>query len=198
MKALITLSLIILLVATACVPGSRTENVVASKYRPYTVVLQPKNTPGNQELEVKSGPQGYGKGGKKNGFVGFDSGEYGTITFTLKGEEAGDQCSPKGSANWVITRIAFSDSGNTTTEKGDNFNAEQDDWLVNAFPGVDKDTGVLYEEDKEDGISSVAIFDWNDHPAAWGVKTAYYEVTATECASGDEVKTDPGIVNKGK
>ncbi len=196
MKTFITLTIILFLVGVGCVPGKRTNDFMAADNKLFTVLMQPK--PAKGELQIKSIPQGYGKGGKKNGYVGFGEGEFGTITFALKGEETGDQCAPDGSAEWVITKIAFSDDGDPATEKGNNFGKEQDDWLVNAFPGVAKSDGVLYDEKAADGSSSVPVIDLNDHPKAEGVKIAYYQVIATECENGMTVETDPGITNRGK
>jgi hypothetical protein len=84
------------------------------------------------------------------------------------------------------------------TQKGLNFDSPQETWLVHAFPGVDPATGVLYDVDKSEGTTSVAIFNMNDHPAILGLKIAYYKVTASECSSVKTATTDPGVGNRGK
>jgi hypothetical protein len=197
MKTIIRLTIVIFLMGAA--------NAFAAKYKPFTVELKPPSG-SDTELEVVSGPQGIDKSGKEKGWVGFDEGELGTITFDLRGEGGGadakNQCHDSGpSAKWVITKIRLSDNGDEDTQKGLNFGNPQDEWLVHAFPGVDPATGVLYDVGKPEGTTSVAIFNMNDHPASWGVKIAYYEVTATKCSNGDTditAKTDPGVGNRGK
>jgi hypothetical protein len=193
MKTLIRLTIVIFLMGAV--------NAFAAKYKPFTVELK---TPSGSdtELEVVSGPQGIDKGGKKDGWVGFGEDDLGTITFDLKGEGGGstkNQCHDSGpSANWVITKIRLSDNGDAATQKGLNFDNPQAEWLVHAFPGVEEDTGVIYDVDKSEGTTSVAIFNMNDHPASLGPKIAYYEVTASKCSSDKTATTDPGVGNRGK
>jgi hypothetical protein len=202
MKTFIRLTIVIFLVGAA--------NAFAAEYKPFTVELRPPSG-SDTELEVVTGPQGWDKTGKFPGYVGFDAGDLGTITFDLKGEGGGpaakNQCqdSPP-SAKWVITQIKLSDNGHDKEVggvviglEGLNFDGPQDAWLVHAFPGVDPLTGVLYDVSKSEGWTSVAIFNMNDHPAAWGEKIAYYEVTASECDSSSTktATTDPGVGNRG-
>jgi len=194
MKTFIKLTMVIFLMGAA--------NAFAAKYKPFTVELKPP-TGSDTELEVVSGPQGIDKSGKKKGWVGFGEGDLGTITFDLKGEGGGsdakNQCHDSGpSAHWVITKIKLSDNGDAADQKGLNFDSPQAEWLVHAFPGVEEATGVIYDVDKSEGTTSVAIFNMNDHPASWGPKIAYYEVTASECSSVKTAKTDPGVGNRGK
>lgn len=193
MKTFIRLTIVIFLVGAA--------NAFAAKYKPFTVELKPPSG-SDTELEVVSGPQGIDNSGKENGWVGFGEGDLGTITFDLRGEGGSgtkNQCHNSGpSAKWVITKIRLSDNGDTDTQKGLNFGNPQDEWLVHAFPGVEKDTGVIYDVKRLEGTTSVAIFNMNDHPASWGVKIAYYEVTASECSSDKTATTDPGVGNRGR
>ena len=195
MKTFVTLAIIIFLVGAACAPIYQISTTTGNEEQ-FTVLLQPKS--GDEELKVKSGPQGWGKGGKKDGYVGFDVGDYGTIIFAIKGEDPGNKCADEDGAKWVITEIKLSDEGDASTEKGNNFNAEQDEWLIQAFPGTAKSTGVRFSVNKDQGITSVVVINKNDHPKAWGLKTAYYEVTASECSGDDTVTTDPGVGNRGK
>ena len=199
MKTFIRLTIVIFLMGAA--------NAFAAKYKPFTVELKPP-TGSDTELEVVSNPQGIDKSGKEKGWVGFGEGDVGTITFDLRGEGGGsdakNQCHDSGpSAKWVITNIRLSDNGDVATQKGLNFGNPQHEWLVQAFPGVEEDTGVIYDVDKSKGTTSVAIFNMNDHPASWGVKIAYYEVTATKCSNGGPdpdttATTDPGVGNRGR
>ena len=189
MKTFMKLTIIIFMVGAA--------STVAAKYKPYTVLLDPPPSLG--VLEVVSGAQGFDKVGKNKGWVGFEAGDQGTITFRLKGSSANEtQCGGTPPAKWVITKIRLSDNGDETTQKGLNFGAKQDEWLVRAFLGVDKNTGVLYDVGKSEAWTSVAIFNRNDHPQEWGLKIAYYEVTATNCTTDNIATTDPGVGNRGK
>ena len=194
MRIILTVVLICFFGLSACTQGYRTVSTDPAKNKRYFVKLKPK--PAQDELEVKSPPQGYNKDGKKDGYVGFGEGEYGSITFYLQGEEMGAQCAD--GADWVITEVALSDEGDSE-EKGTRFNMEQDDWLVEAFPGTVQSTGINYSATKDTGHTLVSVVDENDHPAAWGPKTAYYRITVTECDDESEVLvSDPGVGNRGK
>lgn len=194
MKSIIPLMLICLLGLSACTQGYRTLSLDPQKNKRFFVKLKPK--PAQDELEIKSPPQGYNSSGKKDGYVGFGEEEYGTITFYLQGEEMGAQCSD--GADWVITEVALSDEGDSN-EKGTRFNMEQDDWLVEAFPGTAKSSGINYTATKDTGYTTIAVVDENDHPAAWGLKMAYYRITVTNCDDENDVLvSDPGVGNRGK
>jgi hypothetical protein len=197
MKSIGSVAILIAFALSACAPlpgGVR----FTGKYQPYTVVLQPKAYPAPGKLEVKTGNQGCTQGaGAKLGCVRFGANEIGTITFALFQQQAGDQCAPAGTADWVITKIELSASGDAATEKG-VFGGAQPAWLTAAFPGANSDNGVVYSATKDMGTTTVAVFDENDHDAREGVKLAYYQVTAMNCTSGQAVDIDPMVENTGR
>ncbi len=167
----------------------------------YGVVLQPTAN----KLMVRTAPKGWERNGKKDGYVGFAKGESGLLTFGLKGEDVGSYCpfNTDGTADWVITKIELSATGDPVTEKGTNFGRDQSayPWLKEAFPGVDLSNGRVFPaigknpEDKNEGRGSVTIFSANEQA---GDTFTYYQVTATRCSSGATVETDPGIRNGGR
>ncbi|MEJ8567830.1 hypothetical protein [Elongatibacter sediminis] len=198
MRFLCALTIVIVGLTSACAnQGIRPAS--AAMQRSFAIELKPKPNGANPELQVKSGPQGYGKGGKKDGYVGFDIDEAGSIIFHIKGEDIGDVCAGSGDADWVITQIALSDSGVESTEKGDNFDSGQDAWLQLAFPDVDLSDGIVFEADWDQASATVAIFDANAHE---GQKDVYYRVTATACEEVEgkhaTLSTDPMVRNRGK
>lgn len=133
----------------------------------------------------------------KNGCVQFGKGTMGTIEFRLDNGQLGTTCQAVPSAEWVITKVQLSSSGNPATEKG-VFGGKQPQWIVSAFPPINGKNGTLYDQpDISKATQSVTIINLNNHEGS--VKTAYYEVTASSCA--DRSKTiliDPAIRNKGK
>jgi len=163
----------------------------------YGVVLQPT---GNK-LRVDTGPRGWEKNGKKDGYVGFAPGESGLLTFGLRSEDVDSVCiddTPTTSARWVITKIELSATGDPVTEQGTNFGNDQSayPWLKEAFPGVDLTNGHLFfAGDKYEGRGVVTIFSANQQQQD---TLAYYRVTATNCRDGDTVDTDPSIRNGGR
>jgi hypothetical protein len=133
----------------------------------------------------------------KNGCVQFGKGTMGTIEFRLNNGQAGTTCQTDPAANWVITRVQLSSSGDSTTEKG-TFGGKQPQWLVSAFPPINEKNGTLYDQpDISKATQSVTIINLNNHEGT--VKTAYYEVTASSCADRSKaIQIDPVIRNKGK
>lgn len=184
-------------VAAACAPHAmRPES--GAKLRNYTVELKPKVGGKKNELQVKTKAQGYGKNDRKDGYVGFGEDESGFIILSLKGETPGDRCpdaSNGGDADWVITRVRLSASGDPETEKGEDFGDSQPEWLDDAFPDVDLDNGVVYAADRKDASTTVVVDNDNDQR---GEQDIWYEVTAEPCGEGEPAVTDPMVRNKGK
>lgn len=196
MKTIGTLAILIAFMTAACAPLPTGGVRPTGKYQPYTVVLQPKANPAPGTLDLKSGNQGCTQGGgAKPGCVRFAPSDFGTITFALFQERAGIGCADN--ADWVITRVELSATGDPATGKG-TFGGAQPAWLLEAFPGTDPNTGVLFSGDKNTGMTTFPVFDWNNHDARDGVKEAYYQVTATNCRTGQAVDIDPMVENTGR
>jgi hypothetical protein len=190
---LILLSLLPVVTACATDPSKPAES--AGEVKNFTVMINPAAQ--GATLEISSASQGCTQREPKNGCVQFEPNDVGTVTLKLAGEREGTGCNTVPAATWVLTQVRLSDTGIEQTEKG-KFGGEQAPWLVRAFPGVNGENGVYYEKTAEKGKVSVTLIDLNNHPTKEGVKTAYYEVTATHCASLKSSVTDPAIRNTGK
>ena len=193
MKLFVGIFMALLIAQSACV---RAQVAI-----PYSVELT-LHPPGNP-TEVRLPPaKGWGAGGKKNGYVGYDKDQYGDITFELNDQgqyKANNKCPPAGDAAWVITQIGLSASGDYPAEKGDRFGKpqDQDPWLQKAFPDVVMNTGLIFPTAANPTASTtVKIHDANEQN---GQRFIFYEVTVTNCAnSALKLKTDPGFGNRGK
>jgi len=200
----IKLLMVVFLMAglSACAPSQKAvSNNVVTAFKNFGVSLEPK--PAQNTVKVKSKAQGWNKGGKKDGYVGYDTDETGWTFFVVKKEDMGDFCKKEdesGTAEWVITKLLVSASGDPATEKGTNFGDSQAayPWLKLAFPNIDLSNGELFNENKDQGVTFLPVYNANGHPAADGVKFIYYEVTLSECSSDEELTTDPGWGNGGR
>ena len=190
----IKLFMVILLMAglSACAHNPpAVSNSVINSFKNYGVSLEPK--PAQNTVKVKSKAQGWKKAGKKDGYVGYALDESGWTFFGIKNEIMGDSCS--GDADWVITQLLVSATGDEDTEKGSNFGSSQAayPWLLEAFPNVKLSNGELFNKSKDQGVTFLPVFNANGHPAADGDKFIYYEITLSECGEeGDVLTTDPG------
>ena len=200
----IKLLMVVLLIAGLSACGQKKMTVMTidpKSFKNYGVSLEPK--PGQNSVKIKSKAQGWKKGGKKNGYVGYDQGEAGLTSFAVKKEDLGDFCEKEdgsGTAEWVITRLRVSATGNPATEKGTNFGNSQTayPWLALAFPNVVLSNGELFNRSKDQGVTFLPVYNANGHPAADGVRFIYYQLTLTRCSDGLELTTDPGWGNEGR
>lgn len=194
----IKLFMVILLIAglSACArnPEAVSNSVIKSS-KNFGVSLEPK--PAQNTVKVKSKAQGWNKAGKKDGYVGYAQDESGWTFFVVKNGIIGDSCP---SADWVITRLRLSATGDPATEKGSDFGKSQTTypWLKEDFPNVDLSNGELFNKSKDQGVTFLPVFNANGHPAAKGDKFIYYEITLTRCSDGLKLKTDPGWNNGGR
>jgi uncharacterized protein YcfL len=152
------------------------------------------------KIEISTPAQGCGTDGKgRNGCVEFGKNQVGTVELRLNAGTPGRTCLTNPPADWVITKVELSASGDPETDKGTFANRPPPAWMVDAFPGVNPKSGVLYDQpDTSRASQSVAVIDLNNHRDG-SVKIAYYQVTASSC--GDRSKTiqiDPAMINKGK
>ena len=191
MKAIIWTGLLVPLMLTSCVsvntgPMSRKGNL-------ENYVVEFTAAPGAKTLKVHSSPGKCHNG--EDGCVEFAQGRLGTITFQFMGDQKEKDCNTTPRAQWVITQVQLSDKGDSNTDKG-VFGGSQPDWLVDAFPGVDARTGLLYESTNKEAARSVTLIDLNNHE---GEKVIYYQVTASNCdAAPETIDIDPSVRNKGK
>jgi hypothetical protein len=187
---------------SACGPKQEVvSNGVVIALKNFGVSLEPK--PAQNTVKVKSKAQGWNKGGKKNGYVGFNTDETGWTFFVVKQEDLGDFCEKEdgsGTAEWVITKLLVSATGDPATEKGTNFGSSQAayPWLQEDFPTVDLSNGELLDKSKDQGVTFLPVFNANGHPAADGVRFIYYQLTLTRCSDGLALTTDPGWSNGGR
>jgi len=197
MKIKLFMVVFLMTVLSACAPAQKVvSNNVVIALKNFGVSLDPK--PAQNTVKVKSKAQGWNKGGKKNGYVGYDTDETGWTFFVVKNEVLGDSCS--GTAEWVITKLRVSATGDPATEKGTNFGKKQAayPWLKLAFPNVDLSNGELFNKSKDQGVIFLPVYNANGHPAADGVKFIYYELTLTRCSDDLTLTTDPGWGNGGR
>lgn len=178
---------------------------IAKAQKFFGVTLKPNvhpTDPTKSTVQVKSKAQGWNRSSKKEGYVGFDFNESGWIFFGVKNEDMGNTCaSDGGTADWVISRISLSATGDSGTEKGTNFGGSQPAWLQLAFPAVSLSTGTVYDESASGaapGNTFKGVFNAN---ATEEEVLVYYEVELRECAAspGDPgLTTDPVIGNRGR
>lgn len=203
MKISSSIALCLALSITACASiSANPTGATAKTKKDFNVELKPNPKSSPTKLKATNSPQGWKRSGKKYGYVGFDTGEDGNITFQLKWEGDNKKCiSDDGTATatWVITRIELSATGDYGDEKGSRFGESQasDPWLRDAFPAVDLSNGAVFQTaDISEGRTTVSIEDAN---AQVGERFIFYEVTATNCANDKvTIKIDPGVGNGGK
>jgi hypothetical protein len=189
------LIVLIVLVTVACAgPRSGEGGPKDNTYEGYTVNLEVVDG----KLVVTSVAQGDDSSGKANGWVGFARGTHGTIEFALKDYKTRKKCTgnPADSAEWVLTTIALSKKGEVSTQKGERFGERQNGWIQNAFPGIDENGYLIRDMDLRRATASQVLVDLNNNN---GNRIAYYEIEVRRCdGTGQPLKTDPGIGNKGK
>jgi hypothetical protein len=170
------------------ISGCASINVLNDQFESYVVLMEEDSG----TLEILSEPQGWEANvpGKEPGYVGFAPNKHGIIVLSLN--ESFSTCAT--GADWVITKIELSKNGNPATQKGNNFGSNQKGWLTTAFPQAN-DNGVVRDVSKDNGSTSFVVGNQNNNR---GRQMAYYQVTATKCADGEEVTTDPGWNNGGR
>ncbi len=163
---------------------------------PYTVDLQAAK--GATKIEILTPDQGCSDNGRgKKGCVECKKNQECTIEFRLNLEhgQVGQTCQEVPPPDWVITEVQLSENGSVLTGKG-AFGGEPPDWMLKAFPGISEKNGSLPVPASP--TQSIILTDLNNHRYG-GLKTAYYQVTATSCVAGIKpITIDPAIQNKGK
>ncbi len=197
----IKLFMVVFLMAglSACAPTQKAVSynmVIALKN--FGVSLEPK--PAQNTVKISSKAQGWKKNGKKEGYVGYAKGETGWTFFAIKKENLGDSCPSEdgsGTAEWVITQLLLSATGDEVTEKGNNFGNSQVlyPWLKESFPNVDLTNGVLFDKTKDQGVTFLPVYNANGHE---GEKFIYYKLILSQCSSTKVLTTDPGWRNGGR
>ncbi len=154
------------------------------------------NANGPKPMQTPSANRNCTKGaGPRLGCIKFETDTYGVIVFGLVGERDNKKCGDAG-VNWVITKVELSDSGDVDTSKGTDFGTPVPSWVQDSFYGVDASTGFIYDKSWQNGRTSVAVINLNNHS---GDKDLWYRVTATNCAETDDTNTsDPRVENMGK
>ena len=189
MKSATGIPLLFVLVLTSCVPTTFLRNGNLQNY-----VVEFTAAPGDNMLKVHSSPVICSNG--KKGCIEFAKGQLGTITFQFAGAQKEKDCNTMPAANWVITRIELSGSGDPATDKG-VFGGKQPLWLTSAFPGIDSANGLIYESTPDKAARSVTLIDLNNNAED---RIVYYQVTASNCdaENPETIATDPSIRNRGK
>jgi hypothetical protein len=182
----------------ACQPARVVSSTPHRNLDDFTVDL--RAYAGATKIDVTSPAQGcIGAGATEKGCVHFAQAKQGAIWLLLNHNQKRKTCQSMPPADWVITKVELS-AFDTGTGKGVFGGSQaQPQWLVDAFPGVEEATGVLYtESDLSKASQKALIINLNNHTD--GVpKTAYYQVTASACAgSSPPIMTDPSIENTGK
>lgn len=182
------LSIVLLMASLVLISGCTSINVLNNQFESYVVLMEESSG----TLDILSGPQGWESSAadKEPGYVGFAPDRYGIIVLSLN--ESFSSCAT--GADWVITKIELSKNGNPGTQKGINFGSNQKGWLTTAFPQANDD-GIVLDVSKDTGTTSFVVGNQNNNR---GRQWAYYQVTATKCADGSEIMTDPGWQNGGR
>ncbi|HET6564590.1 MAG TPA: hypothetical protein VFG52_04185 [Xanthomonadales bacterium] len=169
------------------------NQAMSGDFEEYTVNL----VVDSGKLEIDSPPQGDDTENKKNGWVGFARGKYGTITFALPGYREKPNCTddPETSAEWVITEVVLSKFGNKNDQKGRNFGEKQTGWITHSFPTLSED-GYLVNEGISTARASAVLIDVNNNS---GREMAFYQIEVRRCdGTGTPLRSDPGVGNGGR
>lgn len=134
----------------------------------------------------------------KKGCIQFDPSTLGPIKFSIQNGKKNETCDADPMPQWIITMVELTAVEIPDTGKGDYTSRPIPDWLSNAFPQLNTQSGVVYQADVSFATSSAVIIDLNNHNKAEGVKTLYYRVTARNCNGTKTLVTDPRIRNYGK
>lgn len=134
----------------------------------------------------------------KKGCIQFEPSTLGAIKFTIQNGKKDETCNASPEPQWIITLIELTAVEIPGTGKGDYTSRPIPDWLSNAFPQLNTQSGVVYQADVSFATSSAVIIDLNNHNKAEGAKTLYYKVTATNCNGTETLVTDPSVTNYGK
>ena len=189
-------------VLASCTHSNIIKPDVVKAQKIYAVTLEPKKIQQVWQLKVNSKAQGWQKGSKGNGYVGFEQGESGWTFFHLKNEDLDAGCTTGGdSAEWVITGLNISTDGNPTTLKG-TFGGNQPSGLLKSFPGVNLANGQLVKRALNDARPFLAVYNANgQNPREDGEpRLVYYEVEVSPCMGqvDQALKTDPAWGNGGR
>jgi len=196
MKIQIMALIAVALLLVSCSPAPiqiQNDAALSRNFEEYTVELKVVDG----KLEVISDPQGDDVTGKNKGWVGFARGTHGIIRFVLLGEEGKTGCTddPGTSAEWVMTQVALSQSGNRTTQKGRDFGDRPPNWMAKEFPTISVN-GYLVNEPTSTAKTSAVLINVNGNS---GRMMAFYEIEVSRCDDpGVKLKTDPGIGNAGR
>jgi hypothetical protein len=182
------LTVVLLMASLVLISGCESINVLNDKFDSYVVHMEEDSG----TLTILSEPQGWeaNLSGKEPGYVGFAPKRYGITVLSLN--ETFSTCAT--GADWVITKIELSKNGDPIAQKGKNFGNNQKGWLTTAFPQAN-DNGIVLDVSKDNGTTSFVVGNQNNNR---GRQWAYYQVTATNCADGQEIMTDPGWQNGGR
>jgi len=185
----------IVLAITGCAgPRNEQNGPKPNTYEEYFVMLEVVDG----KLVITSPAQGDDAQGKANGWVGFGRDTHGRIVFAFKDYLTRSRCTgnPADSAEWVLTTVALSKKGDPSTQKGKGFGERQSGWIRHAFPGIDENGYLIKDMDLRRASAFEVLVDANNNS---GKQTAYYELEARRCdGTGEPLKADPGIGNKGK
>jgi hypothetical protein len=200
---IVSTSLALLVSLAACKPITSSDfSKLGQTFVSYEVEFNPNaNDPTNSgALKIESSNQNCPPASQSPGCVRFEKGTFGTISFRLQGQGGNStkSCSDSG-VSWVITGIAGSVTpmpGDPT--KGSGWGASLPGWVTTAFyPVADASGGVLYSGPIAESKTAVTLLNLNNNSFDDGVKTLYYQVTASKCDGSGTKTSDPGVENEG-
>lgn len=184
--------------------------MAAQTFEEYAIEFKAHANKGELGVVTKGNDCKKGKGSQedKMGCIRFPVDVFGLITFYLGDKDKPKTCETN--AKWVISKVELSHEGYLVVDDSTNpptavvsnkgiFNGSLPEWLFEAFPQVNKDSGVLYEAiPPKNGVSRVIALNLNNNPET-DQKDIWYRITVAECKEDSDVvlATDPRFENEG-
>jgi hypothetical protein len=177
--------------------GSMLLGFAGTQVKSYSVKLVPQGASGTLKVDKSNKCNT----GKHKGCLLFKQDRLGLIKFYLPGSKY--EMKNCINANKVITMIELTAKGQGTdpeATKGDfDRTLPLPSWIkVNAFTGVDLDTGIVYTVNKDQAFTQALLVNLNNHDEETGERHFWYRVTVTDCNTPVNTWiTDPRGDNEG-
>ncbi len=186
---------VVVLGSTLCVAGCATQPMgvapMSSSGKPqfFDVDVEVEEDNGTFTLEIQSGPQCPTVLGPENGCIEVGLEKMGVIVFRLEGGDV-TSCEGEPEETWVWKGVSLTELPNVT-QTGNTYEKKYSKISTKA-------QADFYAEEYGDisflspGGQEMVILDMNS-----SAYTIWYELTAVQCGTGKEAKTDPRIKNHG-